>query len=132
MRQAVIIISVIIGAYIIRDLWTISPDSRIITPFPLNRAQQISTSTYRWIGEMYVMMCLLTFCLWYLSSGKLSLWIKWAMIMQVLELIEYLAIYNAPWGHIQILNTQVPVNISTLRFLVLSFVTCFIFASWNR
>lgn len=132
MKTTAIIISLILGAYLLREFWTLSPDREIIHPFLFNKSQAIQRETYRWMGCLYAFMTILIFCLWYLSSGQLKTWLMVAVFIQALELIEYALTYNAPWARINVLGFLVPLNITTLRFLVLSLLTAYIFIRWSR
>lgn len=109
------IISGLFAAYIMRELWTLLPDSnRMIRPFLFSKTE-ISIGFYIFIACQYILFAIFTYLLTR-YSGHWFFHIAFAI--QILELAEYFAIYNEAWFKIHIRKWAINVNITSIRFIV--------------
>jgi hypothetical protein len=122
MKKEFYIMAAVILAFVIREVWTLKDfPSGEISPFPFSK-QGIYRSTYVWMVCLNLMVIVFLLCL-HQYSDKAKLFFQVAIWLQLAEIVEFILNYNQPWIRLSLGVHHVPINVTTLRYVVLFIVS---------
>lgn len=108
------LIGIVAAAFLVREVWTlIEWQQGIFYPFPFSD-QGISRASYVWIACTNIFLMCLLFAL-SAYSNKAHTFFVVLFWVQVAEFAEYFLNYNEPWFKLN----QIPVNVTTLRYVIM-------------
>src|SRR5689334_2223958 len=117
MRREFWLMIIIFAGFLLKEAWTLNDwQPGYIYPFPFSD-QKIKRPTYFWMACCDIAAVGVAFVMWKYSKYA-SLFFKWVMWIQVMEIVEFMLNYNEPWMKIGV----VPINVTIFRFFALFFV----------
>jgi len=121
-----ILIGIVFIAFVVKELWTLKEwPSGLGRPFPFSD-QEITKPTYIWMICGNIFLIMLFFAMQH-STDKAYVFFTVVFWLQVAELIEFLLNYNEPWFRVH----AIPVNVTTLRYVILFFTGLYTLIKWK-
>jgi len=127
-----ILMGIVASTFVIVELWTLIHDAKdadgnpiIRHPFPFSD-QGITKATYIWMVCVNGAQCLIMFVFSKLAR-RTKFFYESLFVMAFLYFLEFFFNYNRPW----FLIGDVPVNITTIRYLVIIFSTVYTVIKWR-
>jgi len=119
MMKGFVLMAFAFTAYFIREVWTLCRFRReIIYPYPFAPQQYNYVQTFWSMYASYAFAALFSYILWQAITNNKVFWFC-VFILQLAELIEYRLNYNLAWCVADFGVTEIPVNITTIRYVVL-------------
>lgn len=127
MKDGRLLMLLIFSTFLLRELWTLSQKSdEFITPFPFSN-QPIKYQTYVWMMCGYGVQMILYFVFMQMSGRRTHLFFSVLFILATIETFEFILNYNEYWFKI----SGIGVNITTIRYVILSSIILFKILTWK-
>lgn len=127
MKDGRVLMLLIFSTFLLRELWTLFPKSdALIKPF-LFSEQQIGYQTYVWMMCGYAIQIIIYWALIQIVTDKTHIFFNVVFALAVLEIFEFIFNYNQYWFNI----SGIGVNITTLRYVILSSIILFKIVTWK-
>lgn len=122
---------ILFATYLIHEAWTLFPDSSaVFKMFPFSD-QVISKQYYVFLVSQYVIWIIVFGVIYVLIEEGLRDVVKWFLVFQCLELIEFFLTYNEPLLRVKIINIPVGINITNIKVVVMFVLVTSKVITWN-